>query len=121
MHRTFLLTRIDVQSVLQTIAHGFRNSITAMRDQVTRFTGADTSRATGFHPESLSARLRFMTRAARLLSNLLQWRRYTKERHGLGLICGEILSDILLPVARGGWEVGAGDALRKASIYLVFC
>ena len=61
-----------------------------------------------------------MIRAARLLSNLLRWRRYTKERHGLGLLCGEILSDVLLPVARGGWDVGAGDALRKASSYYVF-
>jgi len=101
------------QSVLQTVAHGFQKSITTMRDQITRFIGADTSRVTGFHSESLSARLRFMARAARLLSNLLQWRRYTKERHGLGLLCGDILSDLLLPVARGGWEVGAGDALGK--------
>jgi hypothetical protein len=61
-----------------------------------------------------------MIRAARLLTNLLRWRRYTKERHGLGLLCGEILSDILLPVARGGWEVGGGDALRKASSCLFF-
>ena len=86
-----------------------------MRDQTMRFTDVDTSRVTGFHPDSLSARLRFMIRAARLLSNLLRWRRYTKERHGLGLLCGEILSDVLLPVARGGWEVGGSDALRKAS------
>ena len=86
-----------------------------MREQVKRFAGNDGSRATGFQPESLSARLRFMIRTARLLTNLLRWRRYTKERHGLGLLCGEILNDILLPLARGGWEVGGGDALRKAS------
>jgi GC-rich sequence DNA-binding factor len=112
--------RFGVQSVLQTVAHGFQKSITTMRDQITRFIGADTSRVTGFHSESLSARLRFMARAARLLSNLLQWRRYTKERHGLGLLCGDILSDLLLPVARGGWEVGAGDALGKASSFTFF-
>lgn len=91
-----------------------------MRDQVTRFAGADGSRATGFQPESLSARLQFMIRAARLLTNLLRWRRYTKERHGLGLLCGEILNDVLLPVAGGGWEVEGGDALRKASGCLFF-
>ena len=90
-----------------------------MRDQVTRFIGAVSSRAAGFQPESLSGRLQLMARAARLLTNLLRWRRYTKERHGLGLLGGEILSDILLPVASDGWEVGAGDALRKARIFFL--
>ena len=115
-----LADRIGVQSVLQTVAHGFRKVITTTREQVKRFAGTDGSRATGFQPESPSARLQFMIRTARLLTNLLRWRRYTKERHGLGLLCGEILNDILLPLARGGWEVGGGDALRKAS-GCVFC
>jgi len=45
----------------------------------------------------------------------MKWRRYTKERDGLGTIVTGLVSDVLFPVAKSGWEVGGEEIMRDVS------
>ena len=65
-----------------------------------------------FNPEAILARQRFMKRIMKLTTNILKWRRYTKERDGIGAIVTG-LADVLLSVAQGGWEVGGEEVSRE--------
>jgi GC-rich sequence DNA-binding factor len=69
-----------------------------------------------FHPESISARQRCLRRIAKLAHNILKWRKYTKERDGLGLIVTGLVGDALFPLARSGWEAGGEETLREVRI-----
>jgi len=69
-----------------------------------------------FDPESISARQRYLRRIAKLAHNILKWRRYTKERDGLGLIVTGLVGGALLPLARSGWEAGGEEAIREVRI-----
>lgn len=71
-------------------------------------------RVGGFDPEAQDARTRYLARCAKLIGNIVKWRRYAKERDGLGLLVQELLVEVFVPVAQTGWEVGGLDALRKA-------
>lgn len=50
----------------------------------------------------------------------MKWRRYTKERDGLGLIVSSLLEDVLFPVAEEGWEVGGEEYVRKVIIDVLY-
>ncbi|KAF8606883.1 GCFC-domain-containing protein [Ceratobasidium sp. AG-I] len=69
-----------------------------------------------FDPDSVPARVRYITRMGKLLANLVAWRKYTGEKYGVGELIERLLGRIMLPVAEGGWEVGGEDAMRKAII-----
>ena len=66
-----------------------------------------------FDPEAIPARRRYLTRRYKLLRNLLQWRKYSGERFGLGQLAQNLVSNDMLPVAEGGWDVGGEDYIRK--------
>lgn len=68
-----------------------------------------------FDPESIPARRRFLTRQVKLLRNLLRWRKYTKERFGIGLLVGKLVDGCILSVAESGWDVGGEDVVRMVS------
>jgi GC-rich sequence DNA-binding factor len=70
-------------------------------------------RGPGFDPESIVARQRFMKRIVKIIENIVRWRKYTKERDGLGLIATDLVGTILYPVAQEGWEVGGEENIRK--------
>ena len=66
-----------------------------------------------FDPEAIPARRRYLTRRYKLLRNMLQWRKYSGERFGLGQLAQNFVSNDMLPVAEGGWEVGGEEYMRK--------
>ena len=45
-----------------------------------------------FDPEAIPARRRYLTRRYKLLRNLLQWRKYSGERFGLGQLAQNLVS-----------------------------
>jgi GC-rich sequence DNA-binding factor len=69
-----------------------------------------------FDPESISGRQRYLRRIVKLVHNILKWRRYTKERDGLGLIVTGLVGDALFPLARSGWEAGGEEVIRDVRI-----
>ncbi|KAH9948863.1 nineteen complex-related protein 2-domain-containing protein [Amylocystis lapponica] len=66
-----------------------------------------------FNPEAIPARRRFLTRRYKLLRNMLQWRKYSGERFGLGRLASKLVDSCMLPVAESGWEVGGEEYMRK--------
>ncbi|OBZ68654.1 GC-rich sequence DNA-binding factor 2 [Grifola frondosa] len=66
-----------------------------------------------FDPEAIPARRRFLMRRYKLLRNIIQWRKYSGEKFGIGSLVTELVSGCMLPVAESGWEVGGGDCMRK--------
>ncbi|THV03055.1 hypothetical protein K435DRAFT_716253 [Dendrothele bispora CBS 962.96] len=68
-----------------------------------------------FNPESVPARQRFLLRQAKLLTNLLRWRKSIGEKFGVGELVTRIVEGCVLPVAEGGWEVGGRDVVEMIS------
>lgn len=68
-----------------------------------------------FNPEAIPGRRRFLSRRVKLLRNLLQWRKYTGERFGLGLLISRLVEGCILAVAESGWDVGGEEILRLVS------
>lgn len=66
-----------------------------------------------FDPESVPARIRYLSRIGKLLANLVAWRKYTGEKYGVGELIEKLLGRVMLPVAEGGWEVGGEDEMRR--------
>jgi hypothetical protein len=90
-------------------------------EQYRRFsTGSQALNGRGtFDPESILARQRFMRRIQKLVEGVMRWRRYTKERDGLGILISDLVK-VLEEVALPGWEVGGEDLVRKVCCYLFF-
>ena len=68
-----------------------------------------------FNPESIPGRRRFLSRRVKLLRNVLQWRKYTGEGFGLGLLVGRLVEGCILSVAESGWDVGGEKISRIVS------
>ena len=66
-----------------------------------------------FDPEAFPARQRFLVRRIKLLQNILRWRKYTGEKYGIGELATRLLSEIIVPIAESGWDVGGHDTVRK--------
>lgn len=66
-----------------------------------------------FDPEAIPARRRYLNRLIKLLSNIVRWRKYSKERYGIGMLLTTLSTNCMLPVAESGWEVGGEDCMRK--------
>lgn len=60
-----------------------------------------------------------MNRIIKLVDDAMKWRKYTKERDGLGNIVSE-LTEVLFDVAQAGWEVGGEETIRKVRVSLSF-
>ena len=66
-----------------------------------------------FDPEAIPARRRYLTRRYKLLRNLHQWRKCSGERFGLGQLAQNLVSNGMLPVAEGAWDVGGEEYMLK--------
>ncbi|GBE83032.1 nineteen complex-related protein 2-domain-containing protein [Sparassis latifolia] len=66
-----------------------------------------------FDPEAIPARRRFLTRQCKLLYNIINWRKYSGEKYGIGQLATRLVDSCMLPVADSGWEVGGEETIRK--------
>ncbi|PPQ75513.1 hypothetical protein CVT24_013187 [Panaeolus cyanescens] len=83
-----------------------------------------SAKTLGFDPESIPARQRYLARRIKLLQNLLIWRRYVSSLGG-GSTSGAVVSAVvtrlvddllqgtILPISRGGWDIGGKEAAQK--------
>jgi len=71
-----------------------------------------THQTPDFNPDSIPARRRFLARRVKLLKNLINWIKYTKEYFGSNLV-GRLVDVCIMEVARSGWEVGGEEIARK--------
>ncbi|KIY62847.1 hypothetical protein CYLTODRAFT_494369 [Cylindrobasidium torrendii FP15055 ss-10] len=74
---------------------------------------AQGSGMSGFNPDGLPARKRYLARRLKLLRNLLRWRKHIGDTYGVGRTVEVLLEDVMLPVANSGWEVGGEDVMRQ--------
>ncbi|KAG8809424.1 hypothetical protein FRC17_003451 [Serendipita sp. 399] len=68
-----------------------------------------------FDPEAISARQRYMKRVVKLIQNVMAWRRYAKERFGIGRLITRLL-EVLFVVSQGGWDIGGEEMVRKVRL-----
>lgn len=73
-----------------------------------------------FDPEAIPARRRVLTRCYKLLQNLLQWRKFSGERFGVGRLASRLVDSCMIPVAESGWEVGGEECMRKVCAFYLF-
>lgn len=66
-----------------------------------------------FDPAAMSARRRFLIRRTKLLTGLLSWRKAVGSIVGLDDLVKRLLLDVMLPAARGGWDVGGQEIMSK--------
>lgn len=90
----------------------FREAVTDMEDTLVPFLALNRPR---FDPEAIPARWRVLARQRKLLSNILQWRKYTGELFGIGQLATRLVQQCVVPIAESGWEVGGEEGLRKVS------
>lgn len=102
---------IRFSSFLTTVAREFKKSGTSLTERHQRFTDSQNA-IPQFNPEVIMARQRFMKRVMKLITNILKWRRYTKERDGIGATVTS-LAELIFSVARGGWEVGGEEIVKE--------
>ena len=100
----------------------FRKSATELMEQYRRLsTGSQALNGKGtFDPESILARQRFMRRIQKLVEGVMRWRRYTKERDGLGILVTDLVN-VLGEISLPGWEVGGEDLVRKVTAIHLVC
>lgn len=66
-----------------------------------------------FDPEAAPGRQRLLSRAIKLLENMLRWRKYAGDKHAVGRVCGRLVNNCILPIAESGWEVGGEQKVRQ--------
>ena len=66
-----------------------------------------------FDPEAAPARQRLLSRAVKLLENMLRWRKYAGDKHAVGRLCVRLVNNCILPIAENGWEVGGERKVRQ--------
>lgn len=104
---------IRYSSLLTSISKAYIRAQSELTAQYQRFyLSADRTR-TVFDPEVIQARQRYLRRVSKLLSNVVQWRKYTKERDGLGRLVTE-LTQLLYDISLPAWDIGGEGVLNKA-------
>ncbi|KAF5360932.1 hypothetical protein D9756_004921 [Leucocoprinus leucothites] len=66
-----------------------------------------------FDPEAIPARRRFLARRSKLLRNLLRWRKFITNHHGVELLTTRLIDNCILGVAESGWEVGGEETAKS--------
>ncbi|KAH9841721.1 nineteen complex-related protein 2-domain-containing protein, partial [Rhodofomes roseus] len=105
-------SNLKFEMLLKSVVTAFQLAVTSTDSIISPYLALNQPR---FDPEAIPARRRFLTRRYKLLQNLLQWRRYTGERFGLGQLAQNLVGSDMLPVAEGGWEVGGEESMRKVA------
>ncbi|KAK7035518.1 hypothetical protein VNI00_011811 [Paramarasmius palmivorus] len=108
-----------LQVLSKSVVICFEKAIHETEKLIAKFTSTVATRpAPAFDPESVPSRQRFLTRRLKLLANLLQWRKLTGERFGLGQLAARIVDGLILGIAEGGWEVGGADVIQTVASML---
>jgi len=105
-------TREKIELLVKAVVETFREAVETTELTLLQFLGRSQAK---FDPESFPARRRFLMRRWKLVSNMIKWRKHTGECFGIGELVGNVVVNIMLPVARSGWEVGGQDIMRKVS------
>ncbi|KAI0081642.1 hypothetical protein K474DRAFT_1656446 [Panus rudis PR-1116 ss-1] len=66
-----------------------------------------------FDPEAIPARRRYLSRQRKLLNNIIRWRKFAGEKYGIGKLVSDFITNVVLPVAETGWDVGGEEIARK--------
>lgn len=101
--------------MLKSIYNTFEAAVSATDALVSSYMAVNTPR---FDPEAIPARQRFLARRYKLLRNLIQWRKYTGERLGVGQLAKRLVENDMLPIAQSGWEVGGEEYIQKVRCYV---
>ncbi|KZT67273.1 hypothetical protein DAEQUDRAFT_673635 [Daedalea quercina L-15889] len=105
-------SNLKFEMLLKSVFIVFQRAVTSTDSIVSPYLALNQPR---FDPEAIPARRRFLARRYKLLRTLLQWRKYTGERFGLGQLVQSLVGNDMLPVAEGGWEVGGEEFMRKVA------
>ncbi|KAF8879088.1 nineteen complex-related protein 2-domain-containing protein [Gymnopilus junonius] len=84
------------QSLLKSVMTAFDKAVSDNEASITKYTSSHGS-LPGFNPT---------------LKNLLRWRKYGKERFGLGMLVTRLVERCILVVAETGWEAGGEETMR---------
>ncbi|KAI0916948.1 hypothetical protein AcW2_007207 [Taiwanofungus camphoratus] len=101
---------LKFEAILKSVFNTFRAAVESTGTLLSSYLALDSTR---FDPEAIPARRRFLTRRYKLLRNLIQWRKYTGERFGIGQLAMTLVDNDMLSVASSGWEVGGEECMRK--------
>ncbi|EIN12920.1 hypothetical protein PUNSTDRAFT_97886 [Punctularia strigosozonata HHB-11173 SS5] len=99
-----------LQILLKAAVSVFSDAVTAMTNVITPYMTLVNPR---FDPEAIPARRRLLTKQSKLLQCMLQWRKYTGEKFGMGELVTTLVGECMLPIAETGWEVGGEERMRK--------
>lgn len=103
---------LKFEMMLKSIYNTFEAAVSATDALVSSYMAVNAPR---FDPEAIPARQRFLARRYKLLRNLIQWRKYTGERLGIGQLAKRLVENDMLPIAQSGWEVGGEEYIQKAA------
>ena len=54
-------------------------------------------------------------RRAKLLTNLLRWRKAAGDKYGLDKLVETLVDKLMLPIAESGWDVSGEEVMRKVA------
>ncbi|KAI0693217.1 nineteen complex-related protein 2-domain-containing protein [Cytidiella melzeri] len=101
---------LKFQLLLKSVFLVFQRTVASTEASVAPYLALNSPR---FDPEAIPARRRYLNRSAKLLANMVRWRKYTGERFGIGMLMTSLSTNCMLPVAETGWEVGGEECMRK--------
>ncbi|XP_006462556.1 hypothetical protein AGABI2DRAFT_179259 [Agaricus bisporus var. bisporus H97] len=105
---------VKLQNLRKSTMMIFQNAVTDTENLISKYDSVIKG-PSQFNPEAIPARRRFMARRVKLLQNLLKWRKFTGEQHGIGLLIGRLVDGCVLNIAESGWDVG-GEEVAKSIV-----
>ncbi|EMD40093.1 hypothetical protein CERSUDRAFT_81377 [Gelatoporia subvermispora B] len=103
---------LKYELLLKAIFSAFQDAVSSSETLAVTYLALNNPR---FDPEAIPARRRYLARRYKLLRDLINWRKYTGERFGVGTLVKRLVDNCMLPVAESGWEVGGEDCMRKVA------
>ncbi|EGN98478.1 hypothetical protein SERLA73DRAFT_123779 [Serpula lacrymans var. lacrymans S7.3] len=106
------------QMILKSVYTVFESAVIATESLLAPFIAQNRP---AFDPEAVPARQRFLSRRIKLLEAIVRWRKYTREKFGIGELCAKLVRNCILPVAESGWQVGGEEKYRTGYIATRVC
>ncbi|KAG8806701.1 hypothetical protein FRC17_004852 [Serendipita sp. 399] len=109
-----------LKSVLKVFIRVFETATNELESQFQKYSAVEPYAKQNlpvFDPEAISARQRYMKRIVKLIQNIMAWRRYAKERFGIGRLITRLL-EVLFVASQGGWDIGGEEMVRKVCLIL---
>jgi len=101
------------QNILKSVVTAFDRAVSELEESITKYITSH-HRLPGFNPDSIPSRRRLLNRYTKLLKNMVRWRKYAKERFGIGALITRHVENCIVAVARTGWDVGGEEITLKA-------